>query len=46
VQWRVLWIVAVIVCIALLSAPEPLGFILDPLIIGGLLFWKFAKSTR
>jgi hypothetical protein len=42
-QWRVLWAVAAILCIGLPTIFEAAGILIDAVIIGGLLFWRFSR---
>ncbi len=42
-QWRVLWVVAIILCLGFLGLFEVVGVLIDAVIIGGLLFWRFSK---
>lgn len=45
-QWKVIWIVAAVVCIGLGVGYEGTGFVVDVVIVGALLFWKFSKNSN
>jgi hypothetical protein len=42
-QWWVLWIVAIIVCFALIAAYDIMGIVPSVVIIGALLVWRFSR---
>lgn len=45
-QWWVIWITALIVCVRLLVAFEFTGFMLDAVIVGGLLVWRLGSPSE